>query len=46
VTTSSLRVALDSVIAEKGCSMKDLTVLASKNDPFRIDTPACHRDGG
>jgi hypothetical protein len=28
-----------------GCTMKDLTVLAPKNDPFRIDTPARHRDG-
>jgi hypothetical protein len=25
-------------------SMKDLTVLAPQNDPFRIDTPANHRD--
>jgi hypothetical protein len=45
VTTSPLRAALDSAIAERGCSLKDLTVLASKNDPFRIDTPARHRDG-
>jgi hypothetical protein len=28
-----------------GCTMKDLTVLAPKNDPFRLDTPARHRDG-
>jgi hypothetical protein len=26
-------------------AMKDLTVLASQNDPFRVDTPARHRDG-
>jgi hypothetical protein len=29
----------------EGLSMKDLTVLAVGNDPFRIDTPAGHRDG-
>lgn len=42
---SPLRAALDKVIAEQGCSMKDLTVLAPQNDPFRVDTPARHRDG-
>jgi hypothetical protein len=45
MTASPLRAALDAVIAEHGCSLKDLTVLAAKNDPFRIDTPARHRDG-
>jgi hypothetical protein len=40
-----LRAALDRVIAEQGCSLKDLTVLAPQNDPFRVDTPARHRDG-
>ena len=25
--------------------MKDLTVLATQHDPFRVDTPAGHRDG-
>lgn len=30
---------------ENGLSMKDLTVLAPQNDPFRVDTPARHRDG-
>ena len=45
VTASPLRLALDKVIAEHGCSMKSLTVLAPQNDPFRIDTPARHRDG-
>jgi hypothetical protein len=43
--TSPLRLALDDARAELGCSMKDLTVLAAQNDPFRIDTPARHRDG-
>jgi hypothetical protein len=33
------------VIAEQDCSLKDLTVLAPQNDPFRVDTPARHRDG-
>ena len=45
MSTSPLRAALDAVIAEQGCSLKDLTVLAPKNDPFRLDTPARHRDG-
>lgn len=45
VTASPLRAALDNVIAEHGCSLKDLTVLAPQNDPFRVDTPARHRDG-
>ncbi|MGO9079902.1 MAG: hypothetical protein ACLQDY_12790 [Streptosporangiaceae bacterium] len=42
---SPLRAALDAVIAETGCSLKALTVLAPQNDPFRVDTPARHRDG-
>ena len=37
--TSPLRAALDSIIAEEGCSLQDLTVLAAQNDPFRVDTP-------
>lgn len=45
MTASPLRAALDSVIAETGRSLRDLTVLAPKNDPFRLDTPARHRDG-
>jgi hypothetical protein len=40
--TSPLRQALES---ETGTSLKDLTVLATQNDPFRVDTPARHRDG-
>jgi hypothetical protein len=27
-----------------GVSMSDLTVLAAQNDPYRVDTPAGHRD--
>lgn len=38
---SPLRDALD----ETGLSLKDVTVLAPQNDPFRVDTPARHRDG-
>jgi hypothetical protein len=43
-----LRLALDTAIAEANgakLSVKDLTVLAPQNDPFRLDTPAGHRDG-
>jgi hypothetical protein len=45
---SPLRQALDAAIASANgskLSMKDLTVLAVQNDPFRIDTLAAHRDG-
>lgn len=45
MTGSPLRAALDKAMAEQGCPMKDLTVLAPANDPFRVDTPARHRDG-
>jgi len=43
-TASPLRTAAGSVIAGQGCSLKDLTVLAPMNHPFRLDTPACYRD--
>jgi hypothetical protein len=42
---SPLRRTLLAAAVEEGCSMKDLTVLAVQNDPFRIDTDAGHRDG-
>jgi hypothetical protein len=42
---SPLRQALVAAAAEAGCPLKDLTVLAPQNDPFRVDTPAGHRDG-
>src|SRR5215207_1679295 len=45
---SPLRQVLDAAIAEANgskLSLKDLTVLAPQNDPFRIDRPAAHRDG-
>jgi hypothetical protein len=43
--TGVLRAVLEQAIAEEGCKLKDLTVLAAQNDPFRVDTPAGHRDG-
>jgi hypothetical protein len=42
---SPLRQVLAEAAAEHGCPMKALTVLAPQNDPFRLDTPARHRDG-
>jgi hypothetical protein len=42
---SPLRRLLQETAAEHGLDMKDLTVLAPQNDPFRVDTPARHRDG-
>jgi hypothetical protein len=40
----SLRQVLQAARAP-GVSMTDLTVLAAQNDPYRVDTPAGHRDG-
>jgi hypothetical protein len=40
-----LRQVLEEAALDEGCSMKDLTVLSPQVDPFRIDTPAMHRDG-
>jgi hypothetical protein len=40
-----LRRLLEETAAAEGLAMKDLTVLAPQNDPFRVDTPAGHRDG-
>jgi hypothetical protein len=42
---SPLAVALAEVATELGARLEDLTVLAPQNDPFRLDTPANHRDG-
>jgi hypothetical protein len=39
-----LRRLLKETALAEGVPMKDLTVLANKNDPFRCDTPAGHRD--
>lgn len=38
---SPLRMALE----KSGLPLKDVTVLASQNDPYRLDTPSNHRDG-
>jgi len=40
-----LRETLDLARRQAGCTLADLTVLATQNDPFRRDTPAGHRDG-
>jgi hypothetical protein len=40
-----LRRLLEETAAAEGVPMKALTVLAAQNDPFRVDTPAGHRDG-
>ena len=45
VAPPGLSATLDAAVANNGYSAKDLTVLASQNDPFRVDTPARHRDG-
>ena len=40
----SLRQVLDHHRQAAGLSLDDLTVLSSGRDPFRLDTPANHRD--
>jgi hypothetical protein len=45
MSESPLRQALEAAMAEHSLPMKDLTVLAPQNDPFRVDTDARHRDG-
>lgn len=40
-----LRSTLEAACADSGLGMSELTVLAAQNDPFRVDTPAGHRDG-
>jgi hypothetical protein len=42
---SALRSVLEAACAEAKCSAGALTVLATQNDPFRVDTAARHRDG-
>jgi hypothetical protein len=36
---------LELASARAGCSLSDLTVLSTQKDPYRLDTPANHRDG-
>jgi hypothetical protein len=40
-----LRQVLESAASDTGCSLGALTVLSSQRDPYRLDTPAGHRDG-
>jgi hypothetical protein len=40
-----LRTILEQACIDARCSAGELTVLAPQNDPFRVDTPARHRDG-
>jgi hypothetical protein len=40
-----LRAELAAAMDEHACSMKELTVLSEVRDPYRLDTPAKHRDG-
>lgn len=39
-----LRAVLEEARQEQRCGQGDLTVLATQNDPYRLDTPANHRD--
>lgn len=45
MSDSPLRQALEEAATLHGLSMKDLTVMSALADPFRLDTPANHRDG-
>jgi hypothetical protein len=40
-----LRAILETARIHADCSLSDLTVLSSQVDPYRLDTPAGHRDG-
>jgi hypothetical protein len=40
-----LRSVLERAREEAGCSLGDLTALSAQVDPYRLDTPAGHRDG-
>jgi hypothetical protein len=40
-----LRQILENAASDAGCSLGALTVLSSRLDPYRLDTPAGHRDG-
>lgn len=43
--STGLRAVLEEAIEMNGLKLKDLTVLTTQHDPFRVDTPAGHRDG-
>ena len=40
-----LRSVLERARLDAGCSLSDLTALSAQVDPYRLDTPAGHRDG-
>ena len=42
---TGLRAVLEQAVKTNGLKLKDLTVLTTQHDPFRVDTPAGHRDG-
>jgi hypothetical protein len=44
--TVELRQTLEAAATAAGRPLEQLTVLDRANDPFRVDTPARHRDGG
>jgi hypothetical protein len=43
--STGLRAVLVEAIRANDLKLKDLTVLTTRHDPFRVDTPAGHRDG-
>jgi hypothetical protein len=43
--SGALLSVLEEACAEQDLSFNDLTVLSSRLDPYRLDTPAGHRDG-
>lgn len=43
-TPGKLRAVLEEAKRSGGHSLSDMTVLAAQNDPYRVDTPAGHRD--
>jgi hypothetical protein len=40
-----LRRTLEAARTHASCSLSDLTILSAQVDPYRLDTPAGHRDG-
>jgi hypothetical protein len=41
----ALRSVLETACEKQGCGLGNLTVLSAQVDPYRLDTPAGHRDG-
>jgi hypothetical protein len=41
----ALRLAVEAACHEVGTTLGEMTVLAAQHDPFRVGTPAGHRDG-